>query len=590
LGDSGEEACCKSVFVLGAAEEVQPTICYILEMLRRFSRHSIMLRSNLHESIPPDTVRVAHAALNEGNRYRKLKEHFDTVFSDHAFADLFPIRGQPAATPWRLALVTVLQFAEGLSDREAAEAVRARIDWKYLLGLELTDPGFDYSILSRFRDRLIGGKAETLLLQQILDKSQKLGLIRKRSDMRTDATHVVASVRNMNRSELVGETLRAALNVIATVDPKWLAANVDGSWYLKYAKRFESNRAPLTKDDMVATTEDIGLDGMTLLERVWQDSTPQYLRTLPAIEILRQCWVEQFWVDDGVVRLRHAGNLRPSPLRVDSPYDPEARYGIKRTTEWIGYKVHFTEVCSRDVPHLITNVDTVAAYTADAEHLPRGQDELSRQELLPGRQFVDGAYVGTQLIIENRKKHGIQIIGPVKQNSHHSQESEGYDLTAFKIDWERQFSTCPQGKRSTGWWVNTSKTGRITISTKFSRTDCRNCAANRLCTKNGDKNSRKLTMLPREEHELLAAARAKQQTPEWKKIYNMRAGIEGTISQGVRSTGLRRSRYRGQAKTHLQNVAIACAINLQRLTDHWSGVLPAQTRTSTFARLGQWVM
>ena len=124
LGGSGEEACCKSWFVLGATEEVQPIICYILEVLRRFSRHSIMLRSKLHESIPPETVRVACAALDEDNRYRKLREHFDTVFSDHAFEALFPMRGQPAATPWRLALVTVLQFAEGLSDREAAEAGR----------------------------------------------------------------------------------------------------------------------------------------------------------------------------------------------------------------------------------------------------------------------------------------------------------------------------------------------------------------------------------------------------------------------------------------------------------------------------------
>ncbi len=168
-------------------------------------------------------MRVASAALDDNNRYRKLREHFDTVFSDQAFKALFPGRGQPAATPWRLAIVTVLQFAEGLSDREASDAVRARIDWKYLLGLELTDPGFDHSILSRFRDRLIEGNAEMLLLRQVLEKSQEVGLIRKRTDMRTDATHVLASVRNMNRCELVGETLRAALNVVATVDPKWLA-------------------------------------------------------------------------------------------------------------------------------------------------------------------------------------------------------------------------------------------------------------------------------------------------------------------------------------------------------------------------------
>lgn len=202
-----------------------------------------MLRPNLQESIPPETVRIACAPLDEGNRYRKLRENFETVFSDHAFETLFPTLGQPAAAPWRLALVTVLQFAEGLSDRKAADAVRARIDWKYLLALELTDPGFDHSILSRFRDRLIEGNVELLLLRQILEKGRKLGLIRMRCDMRTDSTHVVASIRNMNRSELVGETLRAALNVIATVDPKWLAENVEDSWYLKYARRFESNRA-----------------------------------------------------------------------------------------------------------------------------------------------------------------------------------------------------------------------------------------------------------------------------------------------------------------------------------------------------------
>jgi transposase len=119
-----------------------------------------------------------------------------------------------------------MQFAEGYSDRDAADAVRTRIDWKYFLGLELSDPGFDYSILSRFRERLIGGNAEMSLLQALLDRCQALGLVQERSDMRTDSTHIVASIRNMNRLELVGETLRAALNVLSTVDPVWLSARV----------------------------------------------------------------------------------------------------------------------------------------------------------------------------------------------------------------------------------------------------------------------------------------------------------------------------------------------------------------------------
>jgi transposase len=230
-----------------------------------------------------------------------------------------------------------MQSSARLSDRDAAEAVRTRIDWKYLLGLELSDSGFDYSILSRFRDRLIEGHAEMSLLDRFLDKCKSLGMLRDRSDMRTDSTHVVASIRNMNRSELVGETLRATLNVLSTADPQWVAANVDASWYLKYARRFGYPRETLSKEAIIAAAEGIGRDGIALLARIWSKETPLYMRSLPAVEILRQCWISQFWTDNGVLRWRHAGNLPPVPLRIDSPFDVEARYSIKRSTEWIGY-------------------------------------------------------------------------------------------------------------------------------------------------------------------------------------------------------------------------------------------------------------
>jgi transposase len=549
-----------------------------------------MLQPLAVRAIPPETARVAHAALSAENLYVKLRDCLGTLFDDELFVHLFPRNGQPAEAPWRLALVVILQFAEGLSDREAASAVRSRIDWKYLLGLELTDSGFDYSVLSRFRDRLIDGRAEMSLLQRLLEKCKSLRLLRLRSDMRTDSTHVVASIRNMNRNELVGETLRAALNVLSTVDPKWLSTTVDASWYLKYARRFECSRQPQTKEGIIAATEEIGRDGIALLERIWCDQSPSYLRTLPAVETLRRCWVSQFWTDNGVLRMRHSGNLPPSPVRIDSPYDLDAHYGVKRSTEWIGYKVHFTEICSPGMPHLITNVDTDAAHAPDASHVVRGQDELARRNLLPRRQLVDGSYIGSQIVLESRKKHAVELIGPMKQNSHHARTKNGYDVSAFQIDWNGHFAICPQGKRSTGWWPSTSNTGRVSISTKFSRTDCRNCQVNALCTANSEKNSRKLSLLPREEHGLLIASRIEQRSPQWKQLYNKRAGIEGTFSQGVRSVGLRRSRYRGLQKTHLQNIAIACAINLQRLSDYLGGVPPAVTRTSAFARLGQWVM
>lgn len=394
----------------------------------------------------------------------------------------------------------------------------------------------------------------------------------------------------MNRLELVGETLRAALNILSNVDPVWLSSKVDGDWYLRYARRFERGRLPQGKEAVIAAGEQIGRDGNKLLEEIWGPTAPEYLRSLPAVETLRQCWVSQFWTDQGVLRWRQAGNLPPSPDRMDSPYDPDARYGIKATTEWVGYKVHFTETCSQGTPNLITNVDTTTAYQPDSSHVARGQSELAKRQLLPKRQLVDGSYVGSHLVLESRKRHAVELVGPVKQNWHRSQIATGYDLSGFIINWDGQFAICPQGKQSKGWWRNTSATGREVISTKFSRTDCGHCSVNPLCTKSGSKNPRKLTLRPREEHELLIATRTEQRTQEWKHLYNRRAGIEATFSQGVRSFGLRRSKYRGLPKCHLQNIAIACAINLQRLGDLWSGSFPAPTRTSAFAQLGQRVM
>ena len=237
-----------------------------------------MLQPTALGSVPPDTERIARVALHSRNPYMQLRDRLGPIFNDGMFARLFPERGQPAASPWRLALVTIMQFAEGLSDRDASEAVRARIDWKYkyLLGLELSDPGFNYSILSRFRDRLIEGRAQTQLLDRLLDSCKALGLLRAHSNMRTDSTHVLASIREMNRTELVGETLRLAPNVLTTVDSRWVETNVDSSWYLKYSRRCGYPRETLAKDVIEASAEEIGRDGMALLDRVWHEDAPAY--------------------------------------------------------------------------------------------------------------------------------------------------------------------------------------------------------------------------------------------------------------------------------------------------------------------------
>lgn len=181
--------------------------------------------------IPEETTRVARAAFSKGNRYMRMRDELGVLFSDQDFAHLYPNCGHAAQTPWRLALITIMQFAENLSDRQAAEAVRARIDWKYALSLELTDTGFDFSVLSEFRDRLRASGAEQQLLEIMLQAFQQKGLLKAHGRQRTDSTHVIAKVRDLTRLELIGETLRHTLNTIAKVEPDWLRAQVPDEWY-----------------------------------------------------------------------------------------------------------------------------------------------------------------------------------------------------------------------------------------------------------------------------------------------------------------------------------------------------------------------
>src|SRR3954464_10099906 len=252
------------------------------------------------QPVPETTARVAKAAFRKGNPLLKLRDELGAIFADTDFADLFPRLGQPGLPPWRLALVTVLQFRENLPDRQAAEAVRARIDWKYLLGLELDDPGFDHSVLCEFRSRLLEGGAEERLLGKLLDACRARGLLKARGRQRTDSTRVLAAIRTLNRLELVGETLRAALNELAAVAPDWLRAGAPEAWCARPAPperaceapppRAEAARRPRPAAGREAYARTVGGDGFALLDRLDEPATPQELRGPPKVAILRPVW------------------------------------------------------------------------------------------------------------------------------------------------------------------------------------------------------------------------------------------------------------------------------------------------------------
>jgi len=532
--------------------------------------------------IPEQTAAVARAAFPKGNVYMRLVDTLGVLYADQDFAPLFAQRGQPALSPARLALVTVFQFAEGLSDRQAADAVRSRIDWKYALAMELTDPGFDASVLVEFRARLVAAQTEHRLLDATLEAARQAGLLKAGGRARTDSTHVLAGVEALNRLELVGESVRHALEALALVAPEWLQATIPAAWFERYGRRIEQYRLPKAAAERERAAESYGADGVALLEAI--GVAPEWLRQVPAVEVLRQVWVQQFYILDGRVRWREVGDLPPSTLRITSPYETEARYSKKRETEWIGYKVHVTESCDAERPHLITSIETSVASVGDAAMLAAILDQEQRRGGNPAEVLVDAGYLSGPAIVRGREA-GVALVGPLLANtSWQTRAGQGYTAEAFSIDWDGKQARCPQGETSQGWQQGEDARGQAIIRVRFEASVCRGCRQREHCTKT-KRGGRVLTLAPQVVHEAIEQRRHEQSTPEFAKRYAARAGVEGTISQAVRVTRLRRARYRGLAKTHLEHLASAAALNVVRLSAWIGGIPHATTQQSRLAKL-----
>jgi transposase len=535
--------------------------------------------------VPEETARVAHAAFPRGNAWIQLRDAVGPIYDDASFAPLFARRGRPAEAPWRVALVTVMQFAEGLSDRQAAEAVRARIDWKYALGLELTDPGFDFSVLSEFRARLVHGSAEHMLLERLLTVCRERGWLKARGRQRTDSTHVLGALRVLNRLERVAETLRAALNVIAAVAPDWLRAVAPPEWHERYDRRIEDYRLPRGREAREAYAEAVGADGQQLLEALTAPHAPEELSRLPAVDLLRRVWSAEFTVVAGRLRLRDPKELPAATAQVESPYEPEARYGTKRGLHWVGYKAHLTETCDDALPHLLTHVETTVAPASDIHQLAAIHEGLAQRALLPAQHLVDAGYVRARNLLDAHGQYQVEVIGPIPADHQWQAKAKtGFDVSQFAVDWDARAVTCPRGRRSVRWSETRTARGLTMTRVEFAAEDCTACPARPQCTR-AKTPFRSLLLQPREEHETIQAARQRQQTAEYATTYAQRAGVEGTLSQGVRAFGLRRARYRGLAKTHLQHIATAAAINVDRLVNWLDEIPRAQTRRSRFATL-----
>lgn len=362
---------------------------------------------------------------------------------------------------------------------------------------------------------------------------------------------LVADLRRLGRWELIGETVRLALDEIAGMAPGWLGPRIRAGWEERYGRRVEASRLPKGEDARWAWAERVAADGGLILADIAGDPDAAWLTNLPQVNALASIWQQQC---------------------------------TKRSTTWEGYKFHTTEGCDDDLPHLITDVQTSAATTTDVVMLETIQADLVDRDRAPHEQYADTGYV-TAEAIRAAAEAGITLLGPVVcDSSWQAKAGQGFDRASFIVDWDTRSAICPMGKLSTVWRDQRGEHG-TGAAIRFSDADCAACPRRSDCTRGVQ--GRQITLPPRDIHEVQLANRVSQTDPHWRRGYNRRAGVEATISEAVRGYGLRHTKHRGLARTHVRHVLIACGMNAARIAD-WTrrGNAPARQRAGPrFKRL-----
>lgn len=284
----------------------------------------------------------------------------------------------------------------------------------------------------------------------MLELLREKKLLKARGNQRTDSTHVLAAIRVMNRLEMVVETMRAALNQLATIAPEWLTQVSKPEWFKRYSLRAEQSRLPNGTKARETFAAAIAEDGFLLLKLIIKEQ-PDLLE-LEKVETLRKVWQQHYTPEEkGEVRWRVGKETLRAAASIESPYDIEARYSRKDVIRWTGYKVHLSESCDEHLPHLITNVHTTPATTQDVASTADIQEALYEKGLPPSRHLVDAGYVDGDLLVQSAEKYGIELFGPTRSNNSWQSRTGGIDAAQFEVDWDSRKVLCPAGKRSVEW-------------------------------------------------------------------------------------------------------------------------------------------
>lgn len=518
--------------------------------------------------MPEDLARLGAILLPTDSPYRLIGDQLYALYDNAAFADLYHAEGKPALPPVDLLFVLALQGLENLGDRAAADAVRLRLDWKYALHLPLDYAGFDFSVLSDFRARLLTHRASARLFDTLLSQFRELGLLKRRGRQRTDSLAVLSRVHLLTRIELVAETLRLAIRAVVRTDPTWAKSTLPPAWEEFYGQRLVAER--LSEAERSRLQTETGRDGQWLLERVADPSSPAALTSLSEVEVLRTVWAQQYELREQQLVLRELRGY-DGTAQVQSPHDPQARWSKKGGQTWVGDKLQLSETDDDGMPHLITDIALTSSVEGDTTALGEIAQRQALRDVLPSQRYVDQGYVSGGTLTASARR-GEDLIGPAPTSDPSPQARlvDGLTQEHFQIDLEALLASCPAGATAVG---RQHKDG--TIGFDFDRGGCEGCSLRpRCCT---GKGGRRLRISPG--HTALVAARARQETEAFKSAYRAhRGGVEGCLSALVRGHGMRVNRYIGRAKNELRALFVGAAVNLRRAAGWLAGKRPQVRR------------
>ena len=477
------------------------------------------------------------------------------IFNDESFEDCYSDVGRNGRSPSFLAMVTLLQWKESLSDDETVKAVNTRLDWKIALHLEVAAKDiFEASTLCVFRKRLIENDKMCIIFDTLLNQIKKKGFIRDHAKQRIDATHVVKHLNRISTTDLLYRAVKWVVIEIGKADPEYYNKIIPDDIQERYSKDFSS--FGLSKEKRGDRQAEIVEDGFRI-KRIIQDNPAETLKELKQLVIM-----ETIFSENVIIRIKEVGDkefieveeIVTPKQTIFTPDDPTLKLGKKGKTSWVGEKWHVVETAEKGEVNFIVGMIQQAANENDNKILPKLKEMNDEMGLKPDKTYADTNYISRTAIMEFEER-GERLMGYVQKDT--SAKPEGFKLEDFKIDMDTLTAICPKGIKS----EKHIKNGGSNHSIIFPKNECMVCSFFKDCVTGKQK---KRVLVVGKGYGYFRKRRDEQKTAEFKSEMSVRAQVEGTISESVRFHGLRKIKYKGTEGRQFQYLMTGAAVNFKR--------------------------